>query len=263
MALDIHPTALVAPGAQLGAQVTIGPYSVIHPGVVLGEGSFVGAHCELGLPLGGARPAGPPLGLHIGAGAVIRNGSTLYDGSRFGPRFECGHKVTIRERTQAGENLRVGTLGDIQGDCQLGDFVRLHGNVQVGKGSRLASFVWIFPFVVLTNDPHPPSDHCLGVSVEAFAVVGAHSILLPGITLGTESVIAAGSVVGSDIAAGQLAGGRPAKLLCAARIVRDKLNPARKAYPWQPVFSRGLPWEGQDYAAWRTRHPDIGFPSIA
>lgn len=257
--IEIHPSAIVSADAELGEGVVIGPYTIIHPGVRLGPGSFVGSHCELGLPVGGARPgAAPAATLEIGANATIRSGTILYAGSRFGPRLECGHRVTIREGTVAGENLRVGTLSDIQGDCVIGDFSRLHGNVQVGKGSKIGNYVWVFPFVVLTNDPHPPSDHCLGVSLADFAVVGAHSVLLPGVRVGREAVIGAGSVVNADVGPGKLANGHPAKPLCNAAIIRDKLNPGQKAYPWQNVFDRGMPWEGQGYAAWRLANPDAG-----
>jgi acetyltransferase-like isoleucine patch superfamily enzyme len=259
----IHPTALVAQGVSLGEGVHVGAYVVIHPGVELGAGSFVGSHCELGVPLGGARlPADGDNGrLVIGPGSTIRSGSILYTSSSFGPRLECGHRVTIRENTVAGDNLRVGTLSDIQGDCRLGDYVRLHGNVQVGKGCVLGSYVWIFPFVVLTNDPHPPSHHCIGVVMEDFAVLGAHSVVLPGVRLGRESVVGAGSVVKNDVEPGVLASGSPAKKLCMASILRDRANPARKAYPWKDVFDRGLPWQGIGYAAWRQQHPDAGLPS--
>jgi acetyltransferase-like isoleucine patch superfamily enzyme len=256
----VHPTALVAPDVILGEGVYVGPYAVIHSGVHLGQGSFVGSHCELGVPLGGARlPANGDNGrLLIRQNSTIRSGSILYTGSSFGPRLECGHRVTIRENTVAGENLRVGTLSDIQGDCHLGDYVRLHGNVQLGKGSRLGNYVWIFPFVVLTNDPHPPSEHCIGVVIEDFAVLGAHSVVLPGVRLGRESVVGAGSVVKHDVEPGALASGSPAKKLCMASILRDRGNPARRAYPWKDVFDRGLPWQGIGYAAWRQQNPDSG-----
>jgi acetyltransferase-like isoleucine patch superfamily enzyme len=256
--IDIHPTALVAEGVSLGAGVRIGPFSVLHPGVHLGDGSFVGAHCELGVPLGGASAKGTGQ-LTIGPGATVRSGCILYTDSVFGPGLECGHYVTIRENTIAGENLRIGTLSDIQGDCTLGNYVRLHGNVQVGKGSKLGHYVWIFPFVVLTNDPHPPSRHCIGVRLEDFAVLGAHSVVLPGVTLGRESVVGAGSVVRADVDPGALVAGSPAKTVCMASIIRDRANPAQKAYPWKDVFDRGLPWQGIGYAAWRQQHPDAGF----
>jgi acetyltransferase-like isoleucine patch superfamily enzyme len=259
----IHPTAIVHAGVTLREGVQIGPYAIVYPGVEIGAGSFVGAYCEVGAPLGGARiPSNGENGsLVIGPESTIRSGSTLYTNSRFGSRFECGHRVTIRENTVAGENLRIGTLSDIQGDCSFGDYVRLHGNVQVGKGSVLGDYVWIFPFVVLTNDPHPPSNHCLGVVMDDFSVLGAHSVVLPGIRLGRESVVGAGSVVRQDVEPGVLASGAPARKLCRAAIVRDKLNPARKAYPWKDVFDRGLPWQGVGYVAWRQQNPDTGFSS--
>lgn len=259
----IHPTAIVADDVTLHDGVHIGAYSVIHPGVVLASNCFIGSHCELGVPVGGGRlPATGDNGrLVIGPDSTIRSGGILYTNSVFGSRLECGHRVTIRENTTAGENLRIGTLSDIQGDCSFGDFARLHGNVQVGKGSVLGSYVWVFPFVVLTNDPHPPSHHCIGVTLEDFAVLGAHSVVLPGVKLGRESVVGAGSVVKSDVEPGVLAAGSPARKLCMASIVRDKVNPAKRAYPWQAVFDRGLPWQGVGYAAWRRENPDAGLPT--
>lgn len=252
---SIHPTAIIEPGATLGADVHIGPYSIVYAGASLGDRSVVGAHCEIGLPAGGLPGADPGV-LRIGAGAVIRSGTVIYTNSVLGERFECGHKATIRENTVAGINLRVGTLTDIQGDCSFGDYVRLHGNVQVGKGSRVSDFVWIFPYVVLTNDPHPPSDHCIGVQLEEYAVVGAHSVLLPGVRIGREAVIGAASVVGADVPAGMLASGQPARAVCKASIVRDKLNPGQRAYPWQNHFSRGMPWQNVGYSAWLEQNPD-------
>ncbi|MCL4722434.1 MAG: acyl-[acyl-carrier-protein]--UDP-N-acetylglucosamine O-acyltransferase, partial [Gammaproteobacteria bacterium] len=44
---QVHPTAIVSPGAELDAGVTIGPYAVIGPGVRLGAGTTVGAHAVL------------------------------------------------------------------------------------------------------------------------------------------------------------------------------------------------------------------------
>lgn len=246
----IHPTAILAFGVRLGANVSIGPYAVIHPGVELGDDSFVGSHCELGVPAGGALPQNEPQALRIGPHATIRSGSVLYAGSEFGPQFECGHRVTIREKTRGGVNLRVGTLTDIQGDCRFGDYVRLHGNVQVGKSTEIGNFVWVSPYVVLTNDPHPPSNHSIGVRLDDYAVVGAHTVVLPGVHLAAHAVVGAGSLVKESVPEGMLVGGHPARVLCKAAILRDRLDPRRKAYPWPENFERGMPWQGLGYDAW-------------
>ena len=175
----IHPTAIVAPSARIGRNVTIGAHSIIYDNVAIGDDTFIGSHCTLGEPTvaihsnrgGYVNPE-----LHIGPKSLIRSGSTLYAGSQLGEAFECGHKVTIRESAVIGRNVRIGTLSDIQGHCEIGDYVRFHSNVHVGHKSVVKDYVWIFPYVVLTNDPHPPSDTLVGVTVEEFAVIATMTI---------------------------------------------------------------------------------------
>ena len=161
----IHPTALISEGANLGSNVSVGPFSIIHEGVKIGSGSTIGSHCEIGV----FSDIASENTLVIGEDSHIRSHSILYIGSSFGRALTTGHRVTIRENTMSGINFQVGTLGDIQGDCEIGDYVRLHSNVHVGKSSKIGNFVWIFPYVVLTNDPHPPSDVCKGVTVGDYA----------------------------------------------------------------------------------------------
>ena len=43
----IHPSAVVAPGARLGAGVEVGPYAVIGPYVTIGEKTWVGPHAVI------------------------------------------------------------------------------------------------------------------------------------------------------------------------------------------------------------------------
>lgn len=246
----IHPTALVSPQARLGEGVSIGPFTTIHDNVEIGDGSSIGGYCELGVPSG--LSDGSPL--RIGPSSVIRSYSLFYEGSRFGPRLTTGHRVTVRELTVAGENLQIGTLSDIQGHCVIGDYVRFHSNVHIGQASRIGSFVWIFPYVVLTNDPHPPSDTKIGCVIEDFAAIATMSIVLPGVTVGSGALVGAHSNVTRDVAPDTIVGGSPAKLLCATDKVRLKSDPARPAYPWRRHFHRGYP--EQITAAWREEFPE-------
>src|SRR5581483_1539376 len=114
-------------------------------------------------------------------------------------RLTTGHRVTVREGAQAGKNLQIGTLCDIQGHCTIGDYVRFHSNVHIGQRAKIGNFVWIFPYVVLTNDPHPPSDVLIGVEVEDFASIATMSVILPGVKVGTHSLVAAHSSVSRDV----------------------------------------------------------------
>lgn len=237
---EIHELAVVSPDARVGVGVTVGPFSVIHSNVEIGDGTSIASHCVIGQPTQLAD--GAPL--RIGANSTIRSHCVLYEGSTFGDRLETGHHVTIREGVTAGENLRVGTLSDLQGNTTFGDFVRLHSNVHVGMFSNIGSFVWIYPYVVLTNDPHPPSDGpYVGVTVEDFAVVSTLTCVAPGITIGRDAVVGASSMVTKDVQPGEISFGVPARSAGPASRVRLRDGTDRPAYPWRTHFRRGYPDE--------------------
>lgn len=240
----IHPTALVSSTARIGRNVRIGPFCVVHDHVELGDDVVVESHCELGHPT--ARAGTEPL--VIGAGGHIRSYSLFYQGSTFGEELVTGHRVTVREGTRAGKNLQIGTLSDIQGTCEIGDWVRFHSNVHIGQKSRIGSFVWIFPYVVLTNDPHPPSDVLQGVTVEDFAAIATMTVVLPGVRVGRGALVGAHSSVSRDVLPDTVVAGAPAKFVCATEAVKLKDGSGAPAYPWRRHFSRGYPAE--HVAAW-------------
>ena len=90
----IHPSAIVYPRARLGANIEVGPFTIIHNDVEIGDGTVIGSHCEIGLP--SLLAEGVPL--VIGDSALIRSHSTFYQGSTFGRFLVTGHRVTVREK---------------------------------------------------------------------------------------------------------------------------------------------------------------------
>lgn len=235
----IHDTAIISKNAEIGSNVSVGPFTVIHDGVYIGSGTEIGSHCELGVNSGLATQGK----LVISSNSIIRSHSVIYLGSAFGEELITGHRVTIRENTVAGKNLQVGTLSDIQGDCQIGDYVRFHSNVHIGKGSHIGDFVWIFPYVVLTNDPHPPSEVRLGVKIHDFSVIATMSTLLPGVEIGRGALVAAHSLVNRNVEAEMIVAGVPAKPLGPTHKIKLFNLPDTPAYPWNSHFSRGYPDE--------------------
>lgn len=233
----IHPTAIVSSTAQMGSNIEIGAFSIISDNVIIGDNSVVGNFCELGHK-SKSLVRSP---LIIGRDSLIRSHSVFYEGSSFGDRLTTGHRVTVREGTRAGTDFQIGTLCDIQGYCEIGDYVRTHSNVHIGQKSKIHDFVWLFPFVVLTNDPHPPSDTCIGCEIFEFAVVATMSVVLPGVKIGRHSLVAAHSSVNRDIKPFTVVGGSPAKYLCQAKDIIMKDGSLRAAYPWTSHFSRGYP----------------------
>ena len=233
----IHATAIIDDGAKIGSNVSIGPYSIVHKNVVIGDNTEIGAYCEIGLPtkLANGRP------LIIGKDAVIRSHSVFYEGSTFGTNLVTGHRVTVRELTTAGDGFQIGTLGDIQGHCEIGDYVKCHSNVHIGQHSTVGNYVWIFPYVVLTNDPHPPSEVMAGVTIEDFAVIATMSVILPGVTVKKGALVGAHSSVNKDVAPDAVVAGSPAKFICGTEKIKLKDGSGNHAYPWRRHFHRGYP----------------------
>ena len=233
----IHATAIIDHGAKIGSNVSIGPYSIVHKNSIIGDNTEIGAYCEIGLPskLANNRP------LVIGDGAVIRSHSVFYEGSTFGKELTTGHRVTVRELTTAGDGFQIGTLGDIQGHCEIGDYVKCHSNVHIGQHSKIGNYVWIFPYVVLTNDPHPPSEVMAGVTIEDFAVIATMSVVLPGITIKKGALVGAHSSVNKDVNPDSVVAGSPAKFICGTEKIKLKDGSGNHAYPWRRHFHRGYP----------------------
>jgi len=240
----IHPTALISPKAKIHDKVTIGAFCIVHENVEILAGTSIGSYSELGIETRLAKDQF----LLIGENSVIRSHTSIYIGSKIGPYFQTGHYVSIRENSDIGHHCQIGSRGDIQGDCSIGNYTKLHADVHIGKNSKVGNYVWIFPDVLLTNDPTPPSHTLDGPTIGDFAVIAAKVLVFPGVTIGENAVISAASVVKQDIPAGKLMSGNPAKVLCDASIIRMHDNPKVKAYPWRKRFHRG--YSEEDIAVW-------------
>lgn len=242
---QIHPTAIVEDGAQLGADVTVGAYSIIHKDVQLGDGSIIGSHCEIGVPT----PRAKDKKLVIGNGAHIRSHSVFYAGSTFGEGLVTGHRVCVREGTQAGAHLQIGTASEIQGDCTLGECVRMQSNIFIAQKSVVGNYVWLLPYAMLTNDPTPPSDDWEGCVIADYATISARAVIMPGVTVGTHALVAASACVTKDVPPHMLVAGVPAKVLKRVEEITRKGGAEGAAYPWPTHFTRGYPEAVT--AAWR------------
>lgn len=216
--------------------------TIIRKGTKLGTNSFVGSNCIIGEYLNKfcVNHISDDYALNIGNNAVIRSGTIIYTDSNIGNNFNTGHRVTIREESKIGNNVSVGTLSDIQGNCKIADYVRMHSNVHLGQLSIIDSFVWIFPYVVLTNDPTPPSDELLGVHVHPFAIIATGSVLLPGVEVYEDSLIGACSIVTKDVSKYAVVVGNPAKQVSDIRKIKNKIT-GQLAYPWRYHFKNYMP----------------------
>ena len=235
----------------IGNNVYIDFFTIIHSNVTLDENSTIGARCILGEYIADfytdrKNKVHP---LHIGKGSVIRSETIIYGDNDFGDYLQTGHRVTIREKARIGEHVRIGTLSDIQGYCEIQDYVNMHSNVHIGMHSVVKKYAWIFPYAVLTKDPNPPSDSLMGATVVEFAVVATGTVVLPGKVIGNGALVGAGSVVTKNIANDTIAVGNPAKEHGSTKRIKDAIT-GEQVYPWRYTFNRGMPWDGIGFEKW-------------
>ncbi|MFP4322058.1 MAG: acyltransferase [Anaerolineales bacterium] len=189
--------------------------AIIHPNVQLGEGVTIGDYVIIGAPPRGNAPGDLPT--TIGDGAVIRSHSVIYAGNTIGANFQTGHHVMIREANTIGDRVSVGTNSVIEHHITLHDGARVHSNVFIPEYSTIGVEAWIGPNVVITNALYPQSPdakaNLRGAIVQSKAKIGANCTLLPGVTIGENALVGAGSVVTRDVPAGKVVVGNPAHVI--------------------------------------------------
>jgi UDP-N-acetylglucosamine acyltransferase len=174
----IHPTAIVAPGAEIGSGVEIGPFAVIGPRVRLGSLTVVGPHVVIdgNTDIGaenrifqfasvGAEPQdlkyhGEPSRLVIGDRNRIREFATLQPGTEGGGM-----------ETQVGHDNLIMAYSHVAHDCTVGSHVVLANGVQLGGH----------------------------VTIDDYAILGALSGVHQFVRVGESAIVGAGSMVSQDV----------------------------------------------------------------
>lgn len=239
--------------AIIGHNVKIGDNSIIYDNVVIGDNTVICNDCVVGEPLNNyysdEQYENPQL--VIGSNSLIRSHSIFYAGSKLGDNLQTGHRVTVREYTEAGEHCSFGSYTDIQGFCKIGNYVRMHSYVNIGQKSKIGNYVFLYPFSVLTNDPTPPSNILLGVEIGDYSQITTGVILLPGVVIGENCLVGANSTVEGTYEDFSFIFGSPAKKICDLRKAPlFDLETNKRHYPWQYNFKRGMPWESEGFEIW-------------
>ena len=240
--------------ALLGKDVRIGDNVTIYDNVIIDDNTIICNNVVIGEPLAEYYSdvdsyVNPKT--VIGANSIVRSNSIIYAGSVFGENFNTGHNVTIRERTRIGKNCSVGSYCDIQGDCTIGNYNRFHSYVNIGKYSSTGDFVFMYPFVVLTNDSTPPSNDLAGPEIGAYSQISAGSVLLPKTKIASHSLIGANSTVGGEFESDSFITGSPAKRIGNLSKMPFFNSKGVRHYPWMKNFDRGMPWNNIGFDNWQ------------
>jgi len=135
--------------------------------------------------------------VQIGAGTVIHDQVNL---------FKC----------KIGKNCKVDAYVYVEEGVVIGDNCKVRPFVFIPTGVAIEDNVFIGPNVSFTNDKYPKARgewKLLRTRIENGASVGANSVILPGVTIGEEALVGAGSVVTEDVPSRAIVAGNPARIM--------------------------------------------------
>ena len=173
----IHPTALVDPGAELAADVGVGPYAVIGAGVSVDAGTTIGAHCviegptrigrhnvihahaALGLAPQDKKYAGEPTELHIGDGNTIFQFCTFSRGTaQDGGVTRVGNDNWIMAYVHLAHDVQLGSHTILANNATLAGHVQVDDWAIVGGLSGVHQFCKIGAHVMTGFQSHVSQD---------------------------------------------------------------------------------------------------------
>jgi UDP-3-O-[3-hydroxymyristoyl] glucosamine N-acyltransferase len=225
IANGIHPTAIVAPLARLGANVSLGPFVVIGEDSHIGDGTQIGAHTVIGAGcwIGQNCRLHPRVTLYssvrVGHRVEIHSGAVLgadgfgfaFDGQRYW-KFPQAGIVEIGDDVEIGANTTVdrGSLDD----TRIGEGVKLDNLVHVGHNVQIGAHT------VIAAQTGVSGSSTIGHHVVVGGQVGIadHCTLEDGSIAGAQ----AGIPTGKTIRSGQTVWGTPAR----------PLEKFKEAYVW-------------------------------
>ena len=204
MSAEIHPSATVYPGTVLGE------------GVKILENAVVGKQPTLSPRSTAKRGPVPPT--EIGEGSIVSTGAIVFAGSRIGARVILGDQSCVRERVTVGDDVVLGRGSLVENDTTIGALTRIQADAYITAYSTLEEHVFIAPCVVTTNDNfmgRTDRRHELvkGPTIRRGARIGGGAVLCPGIVVGEEAFVGAGSVVTRDVPPRVMVVGNPARAL--------------------------------------------------
>ena len=156
---------------------------------------------------------------------TVHKTADVADNASIGEGTRIWHQVHVREHASIGKNCIIGKNSYIDHHVTIGNNVKIQNNCSVYHGVTIDDGVFVGPHVCFTNDKVPRAVNPDGTlkSATAWEVsltrvgmgasIGAHTVILPGVTIGRWAMIGAGSVVTKNVPDFGLVLGSPARLI--------------------------------------------------
>ncbi|MFD1848480.1 N-acetyltransferase [Oceanobacillus bengalensis] len=213
--LGIH--VVIEKDVKIGENVVIGHNSTILQGSEIGDNVIIGNNCVLGiepavnLRMRKTKKNNNKLVIH--SGARIGNLVSIYSSTVIGKSVFIGDHASVRENVTIGDETIVGRAAIVELNTKIGKNCTIQTLAYVTGDSILEDNVFIGPCVSMSNDKYmgAKSYDLKGPHIKKGSKIGNNASLLPGVTIGENTIVGAGAVVTKNIEDNITVAGVPAK----------------------------------------------------
>lgn len=219
---SLGQNVIIKEGVAFGDKIEIGNNVIIYEGSHFGDNVKILDNVVIGkqptAPFGehGAFKISYMPPITFGDNITIGTASICYAGSKIGDYFFAADRIIIREAVEIGHHISVGKDSIVEHHVRIGDYTKIQSKALIGEGMVVGRHVFIGPYFNGTCDKYmnrfeekvfePPR-------IEDYARIGAHVVLMAGITVGQDSVVGAGAVVTKDVPDYSVVVGIPSRVL--------------------------------------------------
>lgn len=212
--------SVIKKDVKIGTSCTIGHHVVIHEGTIIGDNVRIDDHTVIGKqPMRAKRSifkAEPLPPAKIGDNCLIGAHVAIYAGCTISQHVLIADTAAVREKVTIGEYTIVGRGVTVENLCKIGKKCKLETGCYITAYSEIEDYCFIAPKVTTTNDNYlgrteERFKHFKGVTVRRGGRIGGGAVILPGIEIGEDAVVGAGSVVTRNVPPRKIYVGAPAK----------------------------------------------------
>jgi acetyltransferase-like isoleucine patch superfamily enzyme len=200
---------------------------MITKNVKIGIGTYVGPNTIIGYPTHetilkaqekNVDPYDITMPTVIGKDCSIQPGAIIWEGTNIGANSIVGNNAVIRENNTIGSNTIIASLCALERSSNVGDYVTIATQSHITLDSTIEDHVFFGAQVVTMNTSLPlhlaPSSyekHEAPIFRKA-CTIGCNATILPGVEIGENALVAAGSVVTKSVPPRKVAMGVPARI---------------------------------------------------
>lgn len=209
---------IILENVHIGNNVTIGHNTVIYPNSRIGDNVEVQCNTVIGKQpktsvISTRKVKELMHALTIGNDSLIGCSCVIYAGTKIGEKCMVGDLASIREKCEIGDSTIIGRAVTVEYETKIGNNTKIQTACHITGNMTIEDNVFFGPEVTTMNDRYMDriGEPLGGPHIKKGARIGGNATILPGIMIGKDAIVGAGSVVTKNVNDYTIVVGVPAK----------------------------------------------------